>query len=142
MVCLILHTVIIISRKNWRITIKLHSENLRIFSLKSERTHMLGLPFSCLFLLTFQWLPPSSPPQWTYFWMTANGPYYILTFTRYITTKLGWILACEINPIITQGMPFSSFIFNACKKWIAGEKKIDEWEKLFMASNRWFTFEI
>ena len=68
--------------------------------------------------------------------MTANGPYYILTFTRYITTKLGWILACEINPIITQGMPFSNFIFNACKKWIAGEKKIDEWEKLFMASNR------
>ena len=31
-----------INRKNWRITIKLHFENLSIFLKKSERTHILG----------------------------------------------------------------------------------------------------
>ena len=74
--------------------------------------------------------------------MTPNGLHYILIFMRSITTKLDWVLACKINPIITQGLPFSNFIFYACKKWIARVKKIDEWVKLFMASNRWFTFEI
>ena len=44
MVCLIFHTTIIINRKNWRITIKLHFKNLSISFKKSERTHMLGPP--------------------------------------------------------------------------------------------------
>ena len=38
MVCLILHTAIIIYRKNWRITAKLHFENLSIF-LKKANVH-------------------------------------------------------------------------------------------------------
>ena len=54
--CLIIHS------KNWKITIKLHFENLSIFIKKSERTHMLGPPSPCLFLFAFQW-PPPSPPQ-------------------------------------------------------------------------------
>ena len=40
MVCLIFHTAIIINRKNWRITIKLHFENFK----KSKCTYMLGPP--------------------------------------------------------------------------------------------------
>ena len=62
MVCLIFHTAIITNRKNWRITMKLHFENLSIFFLKSERTQMLGpSPSPCSFLFAFQWLPPSLP---------------------------------------------------------------------------------
>ena len=44
MIRLIFHTAIIINRKNWRTTVKLHFENLSIFFEKSERTHMLGPP--------------------------------------------------------------------------------------------------
>ena len=35
MVCVIFHTAIIINRKNWRITVKLHFEDLNIFFKKS-----------------------------------------------------------------------------------------------------------
>ena len=44
MVCLIFHTTVIINRKNWRITIKLHFENPSIVFSKSERTNMLAPP--------------------------------------------------------------------------------------------------
>ena len=54
MLRLIFHTASIINRKNWRITTKLHFENISIFFLKSERTHMLGPPSPCSFLFTFQ----------------------------------------------------------------------------------------
>ena len=53
---------LIINSKNWKITIKLHFENLSIFFLKSKRAHMLGPPSPCLFLFAFHW-PPPSPPQ-------------------------------------------------------------------------------
>ena len=39
MVCLIFHTVIIINRKNWRITTKLHFENLIIFLKKQTHAY-------------------------------------------------------------------------------------------------------
>ena len=43
MVCLLFHTVTIINRKNWRITSKVHFENLSIF-LKKRIYHILGPP--------------------------------------------------------------------------------------------------
>ena len=58
MVCLIFYTAIMIKRKNWRITIKLHFENLNIFLKKRTSTHMLGSPSPCSFLFAFQWPPP------------------------------------------------------------------------------------
>ena len=51
---LIFHTAVIINRKNCRITIKLHFENLSIFFKKSKRTQMLGPPSPCSFLVAFQ----------------------------------------------------------------------------------------
>ena len=60
MVCLIFHVAIIIDRKNWRITIKLHFENLSIFFKKSERVHMLAPPPPVRFCLHFNDPPP--PP--------------------------------------------------------------------------------
>ena len=103
MVCLIFHTVIIINRKNWIITIKLHFENLSI-SFKSERTHMLGpppplSPCPSSFLFAFQWIPPSpphfSPPQRT---DILNNPFALskvqrnLNYNRY---KLFWRLSLK-----------------------------------------------
>ena len=54
MVCLIFHTAIIINRKNRRISIKLHFENLSIFFFKKRKyTHArippLPVRFSSLF---------------------------------------------------------------------------------------------
>ena len=49
MVCLIFHTAIIINRKNWRLTIKFHLENLSIFFEKSERENMLEPPLPVRF---------------------------------------------------------------------------------------------
>ena len=70
MVCLIFHTVIIINRKNWKITAKLYFENQYFFN-KSERTYMPGLPPPCSFLFAFQG-PPHSPTQRLYF---LNAPF-------------------------------------------------------------------
>ena len=53
MVRLIFHTAIIINRKNWRVTIKLHFENLSIFFLKAN-VYMPGPPSPCSFLFAFQ----------------------------------------------------------------------------------------
>ena len=44
MVCLVFHTANYNQYENWRITMKLHFENLSIIFLKSERTQMLGPP--------------------------------------------------------------------------------------------------
>ena len=57
MVCLTFHTAIIINRKNWRITIKLHFENLSILFSKSERTHMLR-PLPLFLFVHFSMTPP------------------------------------------------------------------------------------
>ena len=67
MVCLIFHPAIITNRKNWRITIKLHFENLSTFFQKSERTHMLGSLLSLFVFVRFSMTPTPSPPQRTYF---------------------------------------------------------------------------
>ena len=60
MVCLIFHTAIIINRKNWRISIKLHFENLSIFFKKSECTHMLG-PLPMFIFVCFSMTSPPFP---------------------------------------------------------------------------------
>ena len=61
MVCLIFHSAIIINKKIWRITIKIHFENLSIFFLKSERTHMLGNPHPQFVCVRFSITPPPPP---------------------------------------------------------------------------------
>ena len=53
MVCVIFHTAIIINRKNWRITVKLHFEDLSIF-LKKKANMYARTPNPCLFLFAFQ----------------------------------------------------------------------------------------
>ena len=58
MVCLIFHTAIIINRKNWRITIKLHFENLWIFKEIRTYTHARNPSPPIRFCLLFNG-PPS-----------------------------------------------------------------------------------
>ena len=84
MFCLIFHTAIIINRKNWRITIKLHFENLSIFFLK--RTYIYAsVPVSpCLFLFVIQWPPPPLFNE-RIFWMTPN--YLFQPYIRYSNEK-------------------------------------------------------
>ena len=65
MVCLIFHTVIIINRKNWRITIKLHFENLSVFFLKRTYTHArTPLPLFVVVLFSMTPLPSSTNVLW------------------------------------------------------------------------------
>ena len=97
MVCLIFHTAIIVNRKNWRITIKLHFENLGISFLKSERTHMLGPspPPPVCFCSLFNDLPPS-PPQRTYF---LNDPLEIWLKAQCIDqSRYQFFEHCKILP--------------------------------------------
>ena len=56
MICLIFHTLplFIINRKNWRITVKLHFENLSIFLKKANVYTHAKTPSPCSFLFTFQ----------------------------------------------------------------------------------------
>ena len=65
MFCLIFHTVIIINRKNWRITIKLHFENLSIFFKKRTYTHA-WTPLPLFGFARFS--VTTTPPQQTYFY--------------------------------------------------------------------------
>ena len=84
MVCLIFHTTIIINRKNWRINVKLHFENLSIFF--SECTHMLEPPSSSLASVRFCSLfndPPPSPP-WQ-FLLIVDGCFFYLDRLFYTT---------------------------------------------------------
>ena len=71
MFCLIFHTVIIINRKNWRITIKLHFENLSIFFKKRTYTHA-RTPSPVRFYSLFNGFPlPSSTNvlfEWPLVW--------------------------------------------------------------------------
>ena len=61
LVCVKFHAAIIINNKNWRITIKLHFENLIIFFYKSERTHMLGPAPPLFVFVRFSMIP--RPPS-------------------------------------------------------------------------------
>ena len=76
MVCLIFHTAIIINRKNWRMTIKLHFENLSIFFKKSECTRMLGAPLPLFVFVRFSMTSPSPLLNERTFWMNPNVDYY------------------------------------------------------------------
>ena len=59
---------IMINRKNWRINIKLHFQNLSIFFKKKERTQMLGPSLPLFVFVRFSMtLPPLYPPQRMYF---------------------------------------------------------------------------
>ena len=59
MVYLIFYTAIIINRKNCRIAIKLHFENLSIFFKKSEPTDMQGPPLPLFAFVRFLMTPYS-----------------------------------------------------------------------------------
>ena len=70
---MVFHTTIIINRKNWRITIKLHFENLSIF-LKKANLHICWEPSSpCLFLFAFQWSPLPSSTNLLFEWPPIKG---------------------------------------------------------------------
>ena len=75
---LIFYTAIIINSKNWRITVKLHFENLSIFFSKNEHTQMLGIPppFRLFIFVRFSMTP--SPLQRTYFLMDDNKINFLL----------------------------------------------------------------
>ena len=73
MVCLIFHTVIKINRKKWRITTKLHFENLSNFLKKQTYAHARIPP-----------PPPSSPPVNTTS-DTLSSTLYLEGQTRYFT---------------------------------------------------------
>ena len=103
MVCLIFLAAIIFDRKNWRIAIKLHFENLSIFFKKSERTHILGLPPSCsffffffCFLMTlhpsstkvlFEWPLPQKRLTIVWFLLSDTTKYFAINF-KYCCPKL------------------------------------------------------
>ena len=76
MVYLIFHTVIIINRKNWRITIKLHFENLCILK-KRTYIHARTPPLPVHFCSLFNDPPPllNKHTFWmsTYITVTLNG---------------------------------------------------------------------
>ena len=61
---------IVINRKNWRITMKLHFGNLSIFFLKRTYTHARTPLSLCSFLFGFQWPPPPLFNERT-LWMTS-----------------------------------------------------------------------
>ena len=62
MVCLIFHTVIIINRKNWRITTKLHFGNISIFLKKQTYAHA-------------RTTPPPSPSKYNLLDTELNSPF-------------------------------------------------------------------
>ena len=72
MICLIFHTAIIINRKNCRVTIKLHFENLSIFFKKKRRYTRARTPFPLFVFVCFSMIP-LSPPQRTYFLNDPKG---------------------------------------------------------------------
>ena len=59
MVCLIFHTAIIINRKNWRITIKLHFENVSNFFFKKWMYTHARTPLALIVFVHFSMMPPS-----------------------------------------------------------------------------------
>ena len=65
MVCLIFHTAIIINRKNWRITIKLHFENF-------------ATPYLPLFVFVRFSVTPTTLLNEIIFWMTPYQFFYFL----------------------------------------------------------------
>ena len=85
MVCLIFHTAIITNKKNWRITIKLHLENLSIFLKKRTYPHArTPLPLFVFVRFSVTRSPRPSIPLLNErtFWMTPkdmlnnHGPKY------------------------------------------------------------------
>ena len=84
-ICLIFHTAIIINRKTWRITIKLHFENLSILFKKQTYTHARTPPLPVRFCSLFN--DPSSPIlNIRAFWMT---PYILSMKGGYQSTN--WV---------------------------------------------------
>ena len=73
MVCLIFHTAFIINQKNWKITIKLHFENLSIFFQKSTRT-----PLPPFVFFPFSMTPPPPPPSSPQRMYFLNNPFWNL----------------------------------------------------------------
>ena len=82
MVCLIFHAAILINRKNWRTTIKLHFENLSIF-LKKSNVHTCSEPPPLhLFVFVRFSVTLPSPPQQTYFLIDPYKIYVVVPITE------------------------------------------------------------
>ena len=86
MVYLIFHTAIIINRKSWRKTIKLHFKNPHIFFKKRTYTHARTPPCPVRFFSLFNNSPPLPPPQRTYF---LNDPKDLLPL-KGSAVKVSW----------------------------------------------------
>ena len=84
------HTAIIINRKNWRITIKLHFGNLRIFFKKRMYTHARS-PLPLFVFVHFSMTHPS-PPQRTYFLNDSLASAFLLFVFVFTHTSLSCIL--------------------------------------------------
>ena len=129
MVCLILHTVIIISRKNWRITIKLHSENLRIFFFKKRTYTHARTPLLLLVFAHFSMTPPFLPSSMNVFfeWPQMDLIIYLplrgillLNLAGFWLVKLTQLLLRECHFPISYLMPVKSELQEK-KKWWMGK---------------------
>ena len=93
MICLIFHTAIIINRKSWRITIKLHFENLSIFFIKRTYTHARTPPPPVRFCSLFN--------QWSSFFIM-----WWFFVQMYLERTLSWFISRVFSGI------FITAIFN------------------------------
>ena len=128
MVYLIFHTAIIINRKNWRVTIKLHFEILSIF-FKSERTHMLGhlpppvcfcslfndssLPSSTNVLFEWPLIPVKNILLWCliieFVWDLICHYGFLLCLFKHLQKSIAFSV---FRKYLTQELLFSSYLKN------------------------------
>ena len=112
MVCLIFHTVFIINRNNWRMTIRPHFENSSIFFYKSERTYMVGLPppSPCLLLFAFQW-PPILP--------SSTNVLFEWPLPTLFSNYCGYVNICvQLASVFKVSIPWISCVSSWCSKEI------------------------
>ena len=119
MVCLIFHTAIIINRKNWRRTRKLHFEELSIFFLKANAYICQDPSPPVCFCLLFNDPPP--PPQRTYFLndpvpalltlnLLATSPDPLTPSPALFTPLPASIFPNKLAPYVPRNPPFCSFV--------------------------------
>ena len=119
MVCLIFHTAIIINRKNWRRTRKLHFEKLSIFFKKRTHTYARTPHPLFVFVCFSMTLPP--PPQRTYFLndpvpalltlnLLATSPDPLTPSPALFTPLPASIFPNKLAPYVPRNPPFCSFV--------------------------------
>ena len=120
MVCLKFHTAIIINRKNWRRTRKLHFEKLSIFLKKRTHAYARTPPPLFVFVCFSMTLPPP-PPQRTYFLndpvpalltlnLLATSPAPLTASPALFTPLLASIFPNKLAPYVPRNPPFCSFV--------------------------------